>query len=87
MEKKEYIEKIKELLTENLNSESDISPNGMFVIYKISKQYQSKISQETIDIVTNKSKWLIDYFMHCRHMARPIDKILATNIINSLEFV
>lgn len=83
---KEYIAQIKSLLLEDLNSQDDLSPNGTLAIAVISGQYQGKVKQRTIDVVTDTAKWIEIYLMRCRHMARPVDSVLVTNLINSLEY-
>ena len=86
MVKKEYIAEIQALLLEDLNSEDDLCPNGMLAITLISGQYQGKVHQCTIDAVMDKSRWILTYLMHCRHMTRPVDRALVTNLIKSLEY-
>ena len=85
MIKKEYISQIKLMLLENVDSQTDISPNGMSSIIEVSEHYRNKISDNVIESVLDTAKWIETYLMHCRHMARPIDKILVTNLINLIS--
>lgn len=55
---KEYKTQIKALLLDDLNSKSDVSPNGMFAIAEISRQYQGRVQQRTIDVVMDTSRWI-----------------------------
>ena len=87
MIKQEFIQKIKALLIEDLNSDGDVGPNGMLSIVKILEQYQGNVQQYTVDVVMEESRWLQTYFTHCRHMARPIDIVLATKIIDSFDYL
>lgn len=87
MLKKEYIKKIKDVLIKDLNTKSDLSPNGMFAINEISEEYKGKIQQSVIDMVTDISKWLESYFMHCHHMNRPVDDVIANHLIGLLDYI
>lgn len=85
MEKHKFIEELKKLLFEDLDTSNDISPN-LLKIKEIYAKYPG-LSDNTISQAKNTSNWLETYFMHCRHRARPIDVELATGIINSLDYI
>lgn len=87
MEKLKYIEEVKKLLLEDLNSKSDISPNGMYKIYKVSDKYNRKVDESTIKIAMDQARWLETYFMNCRHMNRPIDEKLAEGLIDLITYI
>lgn len=83
---REYVEKIKEFLREDCESDGDIGPHGMFDIMVVTNRYRGKVSDDVIDKVIDDAEWLEVYFMRCRHMARPIDKVLANGVIDNLGF-
>ena len=83
----EYIAKIQAMLFEDLNTSSDVSVNGIFAIIEVSKQYQKRVEQRIIDAVTDTARWIQKYLMYCRHMARPIDTVLVSNLIDSLKYM
>lgn len=85
MEKQKYIEELKKMLLEDLNTKADISPNILKV--KVLSQDYPKVPKDTIAQAQSLANWLETYFTHCRHCARPIDKELATKLINSLNYI
>ena len=80
-----YISKIKEMLLEDMCSDGDVSPNGMHAIGALSQQYQRKVSQNVIDSVIERSRWIQTYFTHCRHNIRPIDTVLIKKLIDAFD--
>lgn len=85
MEKQKYIEELKKMLLEDLNTKADVSPNILKV--KVLPQDYPKVQKDTITQAQNLANWLETYFSHCRHCARPIDKELAIKLINSLDHI
>ena len=79
-----YIDKIKGILRVDLDARDEVCPCGMVEILAVSKGYEDRIKEEVIERVVEDARWLVLYFMRCRHMARPIDKVLARNVIDTL---
>lgn len=82
--KNEYITKMQTMLFEDLSTKGDSSINGFLAMRNVSEQYKESVEQYVIDITLDTAIWIQKYLMHCRHMARPIDTVLVTNLINLL---
>ena len=85
MEKKKFIEELKKMLLEDLNTKGDISPNILKV--KVLSQDYPGVNKDALTQAQSLANWLETYFTHCRHCARPIDKELATKLIDSLDYI
>lgn len=80
----ELLDMIKTMLREDLDTLGDVSPHGMPAIKAVLTEYRGRVSDEAIERVDEDARWLVLYFMRCRHMARPIDRVLAGNVIDNL---
>ena len=76
------IKTIQKMMFENLYTNGDICPNTNYDIMKVIDKYC--IDEEKRYLITREITWLNTYFTHCRHMKRPIDEQLVTNLIKRL---